>query len=84
MIPLTGLNGKEFYVNSDLIEFLERTPDTVVTLTTGKKFIVKEDPLEIIKRITSFRRAIYRSLPPVKIDRMPDRRSEKDASGDNR
>lgn len=70
MIPLTRLDGKEFYVNCDLIEFLERTPDTVVSMTTGKKFIVKEDPLEIIHRITDFRRAIYRSLPPVKMDQM--------------
>jgi flagellar protein FlbD len=78
LIPLTGLNGKEFYVNSDLIEVLERTPDTVVTLTTGKKFIVKEDPLEIIERIIRFRRESCRSLPPVK------GRCGEDASGDNR
>jgi len=59
LISLTRLDGKEFYVNCDLIEFLERTPDTVVSMTTGKKFIVKEEPLEIIKRIIDFRRNTY-------------------------
>ncbi len=59
MIPLTRLNNQEFYVNCDLIEFIERTPDTVVTLTTGKKFIVKEDPQEVIRRIVDYRRSTF-------------------------
>jgi flagellar protein FlbD len=70
LISLTRLDGKEFYVNCDLIEFLERTPDTVVSMTTGKKFIVKEEPLEIIKRIIDFRRNTYCLLPPVKMNKM--------------
>jgi flagellar protein FlbD len=57
MIPLTRLNNQEFFVNCDLIEFIERTPDTVITLTTGKKFVVKEDPKEVIRRIVDFRRS---------------------------
>lgn len=56
MIRVTRLNGKEFYVNPDLIEFIEKTPDTVLSLTTGKKIIVKEDVMEIILRIADFRR----------------------------
>jgi len=60
LIPLTRLNNQEFYVNCDLIEFIERTPDTVVTLTTGKKFIVKEDPQEVIRRIIDYRRSTFR------------------------
>lgn len=55
-------------MNSDLIESVESTPDTVVTLTTGKKFIVKEDPLEVIRRIVNFRRSISRSLLQQKQD----------------
>ena len=42
MIDLTRFNGTGFTVNCDLIETIEETPDTVVTLTTGKKIIVKE------------------------------------------
>ncbi|HHV35325.1 MAG TPA: flagellar FlbD family protein [Syntrophomonadaceae bacterium] len=62
MIPLTRLNNQEFYVNSDLIESVESTPDTVVTLTTGKRFIVKESPSEVLRRIVEFRRSISRCL----------------------
>lgn len=42
MIDVTKMNGMEITVNSDLIETVEETPDTVITLTTGKKIIVKE------------------------------------------
>lgn len=42
MIDVTRMNGKQFTLNSDLIETIEETPDTVLTLTTGKKIIVKE------------------------------------------
>ncbi len=42
MIDVTKLNGKEITVNAELIETVEETPDTVITLTTGKKIIVKE------------------------------------------
>lgn len=61
MIKVTRLNGEEFYVNSDLIEFIEKTPDTVLTLTTGRKIIVKEDVPEIIKLITQFRGSLIRA-----------------------
>ena len=42
MIEVTRFNGKGLTINSDLIEMIEETPDTVITLTTGKKIIVKE------------------------------------------
>ena len=42
MIEVTRLNRKGLTINSDLIEMIEETPDTVITLTTGKKIIVKE------------------------------------------
>ena len=43
MIDVTRLNGKVITVNSDLIEFIEETPDTVVTFTNGTKIVVKEE-----------------------------------------
>lgn len=50
MIDVTRLNGKELTINSDLIEIVEETPDTVITLTTGKKIIVKESR-QIVKNL---------------------------------
>ncbi len=58
MIRVTRLNGKEFYVNSDLIEFIESTPDTVVTLTTGKKLVLAESIDELVERIIKYRAKI--------------------------
>jgi flagellar protein FlbD len=63
MISVTRLNNKEFYVNCDLIEFIEATPDTVITLTTGKKIVVEDDIDTIIGKIIKFKRKIYSDLP---------------------
>jgi flagellar protein FlbD len=51
-------------VNCDLIEHMETTPDTVVSLTTGQKFMVLESAEEIIDRIVQYRRLILQGLPP--------------------
>lgn len=56
MIKVTRINGKEFYLNSALIEFIESTPDTVITLTTEKKLVVNESVDDIIKRILEYER----------------------------
>lgn len=59
MVILTKLNEQTFTVNSDLIETLEQTPDTVVVMTTGNKYVVKESPNEIIDKIVEFKRRIH-------------------------
>lgn len=59
MVILTKLNDQTFTVNSDLIETLEQTPDTVVVMTTGNKYVVKESPKEIIDKIVEFKRRIH-------------------------
>ncbi len=59
MIDLTRVNGKPFTLNSDLIEIVEETPDTVVTLTNGKKIIVKESRQDIKNLVKSFKREIF-------------------------
>jgi flagellar protein FlbD len=59
MIELTKLNEIKFTVNADIIEFVEETPDTVVSLTTGKKIIVKESRQEVTNLVISYKRAIY-------------------------
>ena len=59
MVMLTKLNGQSFTVNSDLIETLEQTPDTVIVMTTGNKYVVKETPEVIIEKIIQFKRCIH-------------------------
>jgi flagellar protein FlbD len=54
-----------FVVNSDLIEVVESTPDTHITLTTGKKLIVRETPAEVIALVVEFRRLTGSALPRV-------------------
>ncbi len=56
MITVTRFNGSVFVVNSDLIETIEATPDTVITLVTGKKYVVQEKVEEVIEKIIEFRR----------------------------
>lgn len=58
MIKLTRLNGREFVLNMELIKTLEATPDTVITLTTNEKLVVKENVDEIIKKAIQYARAI--------------------------
>lgn len=55
MILVTRLNGSELVINVDLIVTIERTPDTVLTLTTGDRFMVKETLDEIVSRAVAYR-----------------------------
>lgn len=55
MIELTRLNKKTLFVNSDLIEIVEETPDTVITLTNGRKLVVTDTASEIIDKVVAFR-----------------------------
>jgi len=59
MIRLTRLNRVPLVVNSDLIEHIETTPDTVIALTTGQKFMVLETPEQVVDRVVAFRRSIH-------------------------
>ena len=56
MIDVTKLNDSVITINSDLIETVEETPDTVITLTTGKKIIVKESRQNVKNLVKLFRR----------------------------
>lgn len=55
MITLTRLSGSAFVLNSDLIERIDSTPDTVVTLVDGKKYVVTETLAEIIDSVRTYR-----------------------------
>jgi len=63
MIQLTRLNNQPLVVNSDLIKFVENAPDTVLTLVTGEKLVVREASQEVLAKIVEFRRTIYSGLP---------------------
>ncbi len=58
MIELHRLNGAAIVVNAELVESLEPTPDTVVTLTTGRRILVAESVQAVIDRIVAYRRAV--------------------------
>jgi flagellar protein FlbD len=58
MITVTRLNRTPLVINSDLIEHMDVTPDTVITLTSGQKYMVLESPEEIVQKVISFRRSL--------------------------
>jgi flagellar protein FlbD len=58
MIKLTRLNHIPLILNSDLIEHIDATPDTVVSLTSGQKFLVSESPDEVVDKVIEFRKLI--------------------------
>ena len=62
MIRVTRLNGKPFAVNAEVIETIDVTPDTILTLVNGKKIVVKESFEEVIERVVEYRR-LCRLLP---------------------
>ena len=64
MIKLTKFKSQdhEFAVNAELIESIEETPDTVITLTTGKKMIVEEGLNEVMRKVIEYRREINRGI----------------------
>ncbi|MDN5278475.1 MAG: flagellar protein FlbD [Clostridiales bacterium] len=60
MIRLSRLNGQKFILNADLIEQIETTPDTVITLINGKTIMVAEPVKTVMRRILRYRRKIHR------------------------
>jgi len=67
MIRLTRLNLAPMVLNSDLIEHIDVTPDTVITLTTGQILRVRESADEVVERIVQFRRQVLEHpTPPVR------------------
>jgi flagellar protein FlbD len=58
MIEVTKINGQKILANQDLFEIVEETPDTIITMTTGRKIIVKESRQDIRNLVKSFRKEI--------------------------
>ena len=78
MIQLTRLNHVPLIVNADLIEHIEGSPDTVVALTNGQKFMVLETAEEVVEKVIQYRKALLSSTHcPLKtgdktMDEIPD------------
>ena len=61
MIEVTRLNGTTVLINAELIEMVEETPNTVISLTTGRKLIVKESRQEVKSLVKSYKRDIVKA-----------------------
>jgi len=68
MILLTKINNNLIAVNSEVIEYIEETPDTVITLTNGDRVVVREAMTEIIERVVQYKRLIA-GLVEMEVDR---------------
>lgn len=58
MIEVTRLNDRKILINAELIERVEESPDTMITLTSGSKLIVKESRQEIRDLVVSYKKEI--------------------------
>ena len=63
MIQVTRLNGKMMIVNAELIRFVEQTPDTLITLISGDKLLVKEPMDEVVRRAIEYARSVRTFSP---------------------
>ena len=77
MITLTRLNGEEFMVNDDLIEFIDITPDTIISMTTGKKFLVTESLETVKSKIITYKQEIY-NIPFIKGNAINNNENQED------
>lgn len=62
MIYLTRLNGEKIILNIDMIEFMQETPDTVISLTTGKKIVVRESTQFIRDEVMKCQKKVFSNL----------------------
>lgn len=62
MIEVRGINGEDFLINSNLIEIIEFIPETKLTLTTGKYYLIKDTKEEIVDKIIKYNQKIYRGI----------------------
>jgi flagellar protein FlbD len=69
MITLHRLNKQEFVLNADLIETVESTPDTLVTLLNGKKIIVRDQIQDLVGKVIAYRQLCHGSIQVVHADK---------------
>jgi len=62
MIKVTTLDKREMILNAELIERIESVPETVITLTSGKKILVTQTAEEIVERVIAYRRRVFQPV----------------------
>lgn len=62
MVEVKGINGEEFIINSSLIEIIEFIPETKITMTTGRYYLIKDTKEEIINKIKKYNKEIYKGI----------------------
>ena len=67
MIQLTYFSGGQFYLNAEIIQSVEATPDTVITLINNQKILVKDKADEVVKKIIVYHRMVHNVDVPVKV-----------------
>lgn len=65
MIEVTKLNDKKVFINSDLIELVEETPDTLISFTNGRKLIVKESRQEVKNLVISYKKEVFMGVENI-------------------
>ncbi|HEO72380.1 MAG TPA: flagellar protein FlbD [Candidatus Hydrogenedentes bacterium] len=63
MIRLTRLNGSEFVLNAELIREVEATPDTILTLVSGERLLVRDGVDDVVAAVLEYRRTVYQGMP---------------------
>jgi len=63
MIALTRLNNDRFVLNAELIRTIEQHADTIVTLTTGERLVIKESSKEVVRKVIEYGRHLRRMTP---------------------
>jgi flagellar protein FlbD len=58
LIEVTRINDDPVIINAELIEMIEARPDTIITMTTGKKILVAESVSEVVRRVIEYRQII--------------------------
>ncbi|GAB4364564.1 MAG: flagellar FlbD family protein [Calditrichia bacterium] len=70
MITVTKINNKAITINAEMIEFIESTPDTIITMTNGKKIFVLDSVEEVVDKIVEYRQRCFRNVT-IEIKKRP-------------
>ncbi len=77
MVLVHRLDGTPFYLNAELMETVEATPDTVIVLVNGHRYIVSESTEEVISRVLSYRRFICSKVYAPRSEPYPDMEADR-------
>ena len=69
MVTVTRFNGSSLIINAELIETIEANPDTVIMLTSGKKWVINETPEELVDRIVQYKRRCHPDITELYSDK---------------